>query len=71
LVTDKQWIKGEPTIREVVSDPIVHLVMQRDGLTPADLRKAILTAQIRMRRSPGMKLTAGRDSRIREEASAA
>lgn len=28
---------GEPRIEEVLADPIVHLVMQRDRLTPLDL----------------------------------
>jgi len=29
------WRSGEPTLAEVMEDPIVHLLMRRDGLTPA------------------------------------
>ncbi len=31
----------EPTLSEILADPIVHLVMQRDGLSPADIIAAI------------------------------
>ena len=27
------WLDGEPSLEDALSDPIVHLVMQRDGLT--------------------------------------
>ena len=28
------WSEGEPKLQDVMSDPIVHLLMRRDGLTP-------------------------------------
>lgn len=35
------WLLGEPPIHEMLADPIVHLVMRRDNLGPADVRAAI------------------------------
>lgn len=36
---ETKWIQpsAEPTLRELMSDPIVLLLMRRDGVTPADL----------------------------------
>lgn len=33
----------EPSLEEVLSDPIVRLVMRRDGLSPSDLRHVVAT----------------------------
>jgi len=35
------WLTGEPRIRDMLSDPIVHLVMRRDNLGPTDVWTAI------------------------------
>lgn len=35
------WLLGEPSIHEILSDPIVHLVMRRDNVGPADVWAAI------------------------------
>jgi hypothetical protein len=40
----------EPDLREVLADPLVHLVMQRDGVTPCDLHRVIARAKAKMRR---------------------
>ena len=31
------WLKGEPSLENLLSDPIVQLVMRRDGLTAKDI----------------------------------
>ena len=31
------WRNGEPALAELMADPIVHLLMRRDGLTPASV----------------------------------
>ncbi len=43
------WVSGrEPGLAEVLSDPIVHLVMRRDGLSEADVRAAVRRGQARL-----------------------
>ena len=32
---------GAPTLRELVSDPLVRLVMKSDGITPCDVWAAV------------------------------
>ncbi|SEH34443.1 hypothetical protein [Magnetospirillum fulvum] len=34
---DDPWRSGEPALADVMADPIVHLVMARDGLTAAEV----------------------------------
>jgi hypothetical protein len=36
----------EPTLEEVLSDPIVQLVARSDGLSPAELRQVIAACQL-------------------------
>jgi len=31
------WRSGEPTLADLMADPIVHLLMRRDGLTADDV----------------------------------
>ena len=42
------WLHGEPSIREVMSDPIIHLVMRRDGLTPEIVWAVIQAASVKL-----------------------
>jgi len=42
----------EPRLSDVLADPIVHLVMRRDRLTPEDVRRAVRVAQARLRTAP-------------------
>jgi hypothetical protein len=35
----------EPTLEEVLSDPVVHLIMRADRLQPAELRRLLEDAQ--------------------------
>ncbi len=39
------WRSGEPTLSEVMADPIVHLLMRRDGLTPGDVWPVLADAR--------------------------
>lgn len=40
--------RGEPSIEELLSDPIIHLVMRRDGLTVAAVRRVFEDAARRL-----------------------
>jgi hypothetical protein len=44
-------LAGEPPLGDVLSDPIVHAVMARDGVTPSDLRTLLARWQGRSRPS--------------------
>ena len=43
-----KWIHGEPAIDELLHDPLVKLVLGRDGLTMDDLRHAVAVARARL-----------------------
>jgi hypothetical protein len=32
------WLSGEPRLRDVLSDPVIHALMERDDVDPDDLR---------------------------------
>ena len=50
-VRDEIWPAGtEPTLREMFADPLVHLVMRRDGVTPEMLAGFIAEGRARLRR---------------------
>jgi len=38
----------EPDLCEVLEDPLVHLVMRRDGVSPAALKTVILRARAKL-----------------------
>jgi hypothetical protein len=38
----------EPDFSEILSDPVLHAVMNRDGVSQDALRAVVLTAQIRL-----------------------
>lgn len=35
----RRWLKGEPTLSEVLDDPVIRLVMRRDRVDPDRLRE--------------------------------
>lgn len=41
----------EPALSEVLADPLVHLVMRRDGVSRAELDAIIARAQANLRRA--------------------
>jgi hypothetical protein len=45
--TSRTWSEAgeEPTLAEMLADPIVHLVMARDHLTRADVERAVSFGQ--------------------------
>ena len=42
-----RWSNSEPDLQEVLSDPIVRTVMERDGVTAADLSELALVVRKR------------------------
>lgn len=51
LAGGQRWRKAgtEPDLAEVLADPMVHLVMRRDGVSPCQLRRVIVVARKRLR----------------------
>jgi len=49
LPTRDDWLNGEPHIHEMLTDPIVRLVMRRDNLGPADVWAAVERARAALR----------------------
>jgi hypothetical protein len=52
LHQSESWLHGEPSIQEVMSDPIVHLIMRRDGLTPESVWAVIEAASMKLQLKP-------------------
>ena len=48
---ERRWSSGgtEPALADVLADPVVHLVMRRDGVTEEVLLRVIATAQAVLR----------------------
>jgi hypothetical protein len=48
---DRRWAAGgiEPDLNDMLADPVVHLVMRRDGVTEAELRRVIAAARAMLR----------------------
>jgi len=42
------WLRGEPAVTELLSDPIVELLMRFDGITADHTSAAIQSAQVRL-----------------------
>jgi hypothetical protein len=43
---------GEPPLSELLADPILHLLMERDGISLADLERLIESARRRRKLDP-------------------
>jgi len=41
-------ISGEPALSELLTDPCLHLLLRRDGLSLTDLRQVIAHAQYQL-----------------------
>ena len=52
LRQSEAWLRGEPSIQELMSDPIIHLVMRRDGLTPEIVWAVIQAASAELQVKP-------------------
>jgi hypothetical protein len=44
------WLHGEPALLDVMEDPIVYLLMRRDGLDSDDVWPLVMAAQYGLRR---------------------
>lgn len=42
------WIHGEPTVDDLLDDPVVITLLQRDGLTSEDVRAAVALGRSRL-----------------------
>lgn len=49
------WRTGEPSLTEVMTDPLVHLVMRRDGLRSDQVWPVIRQAQSDLRCAAALK----------------
>jgi hypothetical protein len=54
MMSNRLWRKAgeEPDLADVLADPLVHLVMRRDGVTLAQLQNVIARARAALRTSP-------------------
>jgi hypothetical protein len=35
------WLQGEPSLKDVLADPVVHAMMRRDNVDPERLRELL------------------------------
>ena len=52
VITEKRFDE-EPSIEEMLADPIIRLIMRRDGLVAGDVRAALAAAAKRLSRVKG------------------
>ncbi len=52
----RRWLKGEPTLREVLEDPVIQLIMRRDRVDPDRLHTFLRDVGARL---PNVELWAG------------
>lgn len=52
MITEKRFDE-EPSIEEMLADPIIRLIMRRDGLVAGDVRAALAAAAKRLSRLKG------------------
>lgn len=50
LPAHNAWLRGEAPLAEMLEDPIVRMVMERDGLDKEQVRSAFLAAALRRNR---------------------
>ncbi|GAB4572396.1 MAG: hypothetical protein Tsb008_05090 [Rhodothalassiaceae bacterium] len=49
----ESWIYGEPTLDELLSDPLMAQILKRDGLSTFELRRQMLAVASRLPRGRG------------------
>ena len=47
MTQSEEWLRGEAPLAEMLDDPIVRLLMERDGLDKQDVQSALLAASTR------------------------
>ena len=45
----RRWLKGEPTLREALEDPVIQLIMRRDRVDPDHLEALLREVVARTR----------------------
>jgi len=60
----RAWLQGEPELEEMLGDPIVLLVMQRDGLTPQSVRRILRASGDRLLATPAFEGVAVRSGPV-------
>jgi len=53
MQSDERWIRDEPSLEEMLADPIVRILMERDGLSDQSVRAAFEEAAKRLRSRSG------------------
>jgi hypothetical protein len=53
MQSEDRWLCGEPTLDEMLADPIVRIVMARDGVSDETVRSVLEEAAKRLRLRPG------------------
>jgi len=51
------WLQGEPTLEDVLSDPTVHVLMERDDVDPDDLRTLLEDVRSALEGEEGVSAT--------------
>ena len=49
VTAQREWLRGEVPLSEMLEDPIVRIVMERDGVDKEQVEAAFLAAAIRSR----------------------
>ena len=49
---DEQWLRGEAPLKEMLEDPIVRLVMRRDGVDKRAVESVFMAANTRKKGEP-------------------
>lgn len=53
MQSDDRWLCDEPTLDEMLADPIVRMVMERDGVSDQTVRGVLEEAAKRLRLRSG------------------
>ena len=53
MQVSERWLSGEPSLDDMLKDPIVRLLMKRDGLSEDTVRAVFQDAAERMRARSG------------------
>jgi hypothetical protein len=58
----EDWSRAgvEPTLEDLINDPIVHMVMRRDNVAPSDLLKVVAGARAYLCKPAASPRTQGR-----------
>lgn len=51
MSANDEWLRGEVSVTEMLEDPIVRIVMERDGLDKEQVQAVFLAAAKRSKRS--------------------